>query len=73
VCPCADPWPADIDFTPVSAMNYTTDPLQEGVQYAYRVRSVTGGIKSGWSAYQTFTIYSAPSAGTLHSLFCHGR
>ena len=62
--PAADPWPADIDFTPVSAMNYTTDPLQEGVQYAYRVRSVTGGIKSGWSAYQTFTIYSAPSAGT---------
>ncbi|MHC1737085.1 MAG: T9SS type A sorting domain-containing protein [Ignavibacteriaceae bacterium] len=61
--PAADPWPADNIFVPVAGMNITTSPLQPGIQYAYRVRSVIGGVKSAWATYETFTIYSTPSAG----------
>ncbi len=54
--PASDPWPADGIFQTSATMSFTTTSLIGGVQYAWRVRSTNGAIKSVWSDYALFTM-----------------
>ena len=56
--PASNPsWPDDNSFYTSSTMSYTlTANLSAGVQYAWRVRSVTGTVKSAWSIPALFTM-----------------
>jgi hypothetical protein len=55
--PASDPWPADNVFATSSAMSFTMPyDLIGGVQYAWRVRSTNGTLKSNWSDYALFTM-----------------